>query len=133
MAETKTKPTTASVDAFLDAIDPPSRRADARAVCALMARVSGEGPVMWGPSIVGFGQHHYTYASGREGDICRIGFSPRKAATVLYVACDLDVHQDKLDRLGPHSRGVGCLYVKRLDKVDQAVLEELIAQGWQLR
>ncbi|RYG98858.1 MAG: DUF1801 domain-containing protein, partial [Alphaproteobacteria bacterium] len=87
-------------------------------------------PVMWGSSIVGFGIHHYRYASGREGDICRVGFSPRKAATVLYLSCDLDRHRPILDRLGKHERGVGCLYIKRLQDLDLQVLEELVATAW---
>jgi hypothetical protein len=130
MAGNKTKPTDVPVAAYLDGVAPASRRDDAQRICALMAKVSGEVPVMWGGAIVGFGNHHYRYASGREGDICRIGFSPRKAATVLYLACDLDRHQPLLDRLGKHTRGVGCLYVKRLDDVDAEALEELIATAW---
>ena len=118
MAENKTKPTAISVDAFLDGVAPAARREDARRVCALMAEVSGEVSVMWGNAIVGFGNHHYRYASGREGDICRIGFSPRKTATVLYLSCDLDRLQPILDQLGRHERGGGCLYIKRLADVE---------------
>jgi hypothetical protein len=130
MAENKTKPTDASVDAFLDGVVPAQRRDDARRVCDLMAKVANEPPVMWGRAIVGFGNRHYRYASGREGDICQIGFSPRKAATVLYLTCDLDRHQSVLDRLGKHDRGVGCLYVKRMEDVDEHVLEELVTTAW---
>ena len=131
--ENKTKPTDVPVDAFLSTIEPADRRDDARSVCAVMARVSGEEPVMWGGAIVGFGSHHYRYARGREGDICRIGFSPRKKATVLYLTCDLDRLQALLERLGRHQRGVGCLYLKRLADVDAAVLEELVATAWRDR
>ena len=133
MAENKTKPTGTSVQVFLDAITPDRRRAEARRVAEMMAEISGEQPVMWGSAIVGFGHHHYRYASGREGDICRVGFSPRKAATVLYLSCDLDRHKSILDRLGPHERGVGCLYLKRLDAVDEGVLRELIRSAWAQR
>ena len=95
-------PTAASAESFLDAVEPARRREDAHRVCAMMARVSGEAPVMWGSVIVGFGNHHYRYASGREGHICRVGFSPRKVATVLFLSCDLDRYQPLLDRLGKH-------------------------------
>lgn len=132
MADNKTRPTGEAVDAFLDAA-PANRRDDARRIAELMGKVSGEPAAMWGPSIVGFGTHHYRYASGREGDICAIGFSPRKAANVLYLACDLDAHQPLLDRLGKHQRGGGCLYVKRLADIDEAVLQELLLSAWQNR
>ena len=126
MAENKTKPTGVSVGDFIDRVEPERRRCDARALIEIMTRLSGEAPAMWGPSIVGFGTHHYRYASGREGDICRIGFSPRKAKMVLYLSCDLDRHAALLERLGSHSRGVGCLYINRLDAVDGDALEALI-------
>lgn len=129
MAENKTKPSNVSVEDYLDAVEPPARREDGKAIAAMMARLSGEPPVMWGPSIIGFGTRHYRYESGREGDSCRIGFSPRKAALVLYLSCDLDRHQSLLDRLGKHSRGRGCLYLKSLADVDLTVLEEMIVVG----
>ena len=133
MAENKTKPTGASVEAFLDTITHERRRDEARRVADVMTEVTGEQPVMWGSAIIGFGHHQYRYASGRGGEICRVGFSPRKAATVLYLTCDLDQHQSILDRLGPHERGVGCLYLKRLDAVDEDVLRELIGIAWAQR
>ena len=119
----RTVETTADVDAFLAAVEPPQRVADGRVVAALMARLSGEPPRLWGPSIIGFGQYHYRYDSGREGDMCRIGFSPRKAELVLYLAGLDDVD---LVPLGKHRRGKGCLYVKRLADIDMAVLEAII-------
>ena len=133
MAENKTKATAADAQAFLAAIENPQRRADGQALATIMTRISGEPPVMWGPSIVGFGLHRYKYDSGREGEICSIGFSPRKAALVLYLSCDLDSSQALLDRLGKHERGRGCLYVKKLADVDAEILEEMIAAAWAAR
>jgi len=133
MAENKTKATAADAQAFLAAIENPQRRADGQALATIMTRISGEPPVMWGPSIVGFGRHRYKYESGREGEICSIGFSPRKAALVLYLSCDLDSSQALLDRLGKHERGRGCLYVKKLGDVDAEILEEMIATAWAAR
>ena len=130
MAENKTKATAVDPNAFLAAVEHPQRRADGQALAAIMTRVSGKPPVMWGPSIVGFGLHRYKYESGREGEICAIGFSPRKAALVLYLSCDLDRSQALLDRLGKHQRGRGCLYVKKLADVDAGVLEEMIVTAW---
>jgi hypothetical protein len=133
MAENKTKATAADVQAFLAAIENPHRRADGQALATIMTRISGDPPVMWGPSIVGFGLRRYKYESGREGEICSIGFSPRKAALVLYLNCDLDSSQALLDRLGKHERGRGCLYVKKLGDVDAEILEEMIATAWAAR
>ena len=128
--ENKTGQTAIDPADFIAAVPDATRRADALTLAALMAQVSGEPPAMWGPSIVGFGRYRYRYDSGREGDMCRIGFSPRKAASVLYLACDLDRHQPLLDRLGKHTRSGGCLYLKRLDDVDGEALEALIATAW---
>lgn len=125
MAETKTKPTPVSVADFIDAVENPVRREDAKAVCAMLERVTGEPPQMWGPSIVGFGSYHYKYDSGHEGDMCRLGFSPRKAELVLYILTDSDDEAEKLARLGKHKTGKSCLYIKKLSDVDMAVLEEL--------
>ena len=127
MAENKTKPTEQSVEAFLEAVTPAARRQDAQALCAMMARISGEAPRMWGPTIVGFGQYHYRYDSGREGDMLRVGFSPRKPALVLYLARNFPRGAELMARLGKFTTGGSCTYVKRLADVDLAVLEELIA------
>ncbi|MGZ8281695.1 MAG: DUF1801 domain-containing protein [Allosphingosinicella sp.] len=124
MAETKTKPTAVSVDAFLDGVQHPVRRADGRAVRAMMERVTGEPAVMWGPSIVGFGSCHYRYASGHEGDMCRVGFSPRSANLVLYTG-GFPEYEALLARLGKHKRSKACLYLNKLADVDAAVLEEI--------
>ena len=125
MAETKTKPTEVSVDAFIEAVADPVRREDAKRVCAMMERVTGEPPRMWGPSIIGFGSYHYKYDSGHEGTACRLGFSPRKAEQVLYVLTGEPEQQEQLSRLGKHKTGKSCLYVKKLADVDMAVLEEI--------
>lgn len=121
--ENKTMPTGSAVEDFLGAVEPEERREDGRAVTALMARLSGEPPAMWGPSIIGFGRYHYRYDSGREGESCRIGFSPRKAELVFYLA---GLEDADFAALGKHRRGKGCLYVKRLSGVDMAVLAALI-------
>jgi len=128
MAENKTKPTSVSVDAFLDAVPDPLRRADGKALRALMERVSGEPGTMWGPSIVGFGHHHYVYESGREGDMPRIGFSPRASELVLYGGF-LRI-PERLARLGKHRAGKGCLYIRRLADVDMEELEAMAAEAW---
>lgn len=125
MADVTTKPTPANVAAFIDAVENPVRRADAQTVCALLERVTGESPRMWGASIIGFGSYHYRYDSGHEGDMCRLGFSPRKAQLVLYVLSDTPGETEKLARLGKHKTGKSCLYINKLSDVDMAVLEEI--------
>ena len=124
----KTVETNADVAAFLSAVEPPERRADAAQIAALMQAVSGQPPRLWGPSIVGFGSYRYRYDSGREGDSARIAFAPRKAELVLYLS---GVSDEDCAPLGKHRRGVGCLYIKRLSGVDMAVLKALIVQSWQ--
>jgi len=126
MAEIKTRPTGVAVDAFLDAVPDPQRREDGKALRALFERITGEPATMWGPSIVGFGDYHYKYASGHEGDMARIGYSPRAKELVLYIGATNPEAADLLARLGKHRTGKSCLYVKRLSDVDMAVLEEMI-------
>lgn len=126
MAGAKTVPTDASVPDFLAAVPDARRRADAQLVCDLLARITGEPPVLWGPSIVGFGERTLTIASGRQTAWPEVGFSPRKTATVLYLMDGYEHRTDLLNRLGPHSTGKACLYLKRLDDVDLDVLEELV-------
>lgn len=128
--EPRTRPTDADVTAFLSAVPHPVRRRDARTLVGLLTRVTGEDPTLWGPSIVGFGTYHYRYASGREGDMAAAGFSPRKAATTIYLMDGVDAHADLLERLGPHTTGTGCLYVKDLDDVDLGVLEAILRASW---
>lgn len=130
MAENKTKPTAGDVTAYLEAVEPAQRRTDGHAVTAMMKRISGEAPTLWGPSIIGFGSEHYQYESGRSGEMPRIAFSPRKAALVFYLSCDGAKREDLLARLGKHKTGKGCLYVNKLSDVDIDVLEELIAASW---
>jgi hypothetical protein len=129
MAETKTKPTQVSVDAFLDAVEHPLRRADGKAIRAMMERITGEPATMWGPTIIGFGTYHYRYASGHEGDMCRVGFSPRSANLVLYVG-GFPEYEALLARLGKHKRSKACLYLNKLADVDAAVLEDIVARSF---
>lgn len=131
MSENKTQPTAASVPEFLAGVPDARRRDDAATVCALMEKVTGMEPVMWGPSIVGFGNHHYRYESGREGDTFVVGFSPRKAALTLYLTSGQPLDPAVLSRLGKHRLGKGCLYVNRLSDVDIDVLAELIRNAAQ--
>jgi Domain of unknown function (DU1801) len=126
MAANKTQATDAEVSAFLDGVADANQRADADVIIAFMQTASGEPPRMWGPSIIGFGSYHYRYDSGREGDMCRIGFSPRKGQTVIYIVDGFPGHADLLARLGKHKTGKACLYVKRLADIDVAVLGELV-------
>jgi hypothetical protein len=129
MADNKTKPTKLSVAAFIDALTDQTRRADAKALVKLMQSAAGETPKMWGPSIIGFGSYHYTYESGREGDMPLIAFSPRKAATVLYGMTGFSDAAALLAKLGKHTTGKGCLYIKKLSDVDQHVLEALVVKA----
>lgn len=128
MAENKTKPTDASVQAYLDAITDDARRQDCAAIVAMMERVTGKPPVMWG-SIVGFDSYHYKYESGREGDAPLAGFASRKGDISIYLSCDDPAQAALRERLGKHKMGKACLYVKRLQDVDMGVLEELVADA----
>lgn len=119
-AEPKTKPTDVSVADFLDAVDHPGRREDGKIIAKMLEEVSGEAPVMWGPSIVGYGSCRMS-----TGDWPVIGFSPRKANMVLYVLTGVAEEQDLLDRLGPHKTGKSCLYINRLSTVDEKILRKL--------
>ena len=129
MAEPKTKPTNQSVKEFLNEIPEPERRADCFEVAKIMEQISGEKPKMWGPSIVGFGSYHYKYASGREGDWPMMGFSPRKKDLTLYIMMGFERHADLMEKLGKHSTGKSCLYIKRLSDVHMPTLKKLIKIG----
>jgi hypothetical protein len=133
MPETKTKPTEVTAESFIEGVDHPGKQADGKVLDALFRKVTGLEPRMWGPAIVGYGQYHYRYDSGHEGDICRVGFSPRKAKHSLYLlGCggeDAEM-EALLARLGKHSRGKGCLYVNKLADIDLGVLEEMVALSW---
>jgi hypothetical protein len=129
MSDNKTKPTKVSVTKFIGKLRDPNRRTDAKTLVEMMQRATGEKPRMWGPSIVGFGSYHYKYESGREGDMPLIAFSPRKAATVLYNMTGFGDSARLLAKLGKHTTGKGCLYIKRLADVDQKVLEAMVAES----
>lgn len=124
--EAKTKPSAVSVDTFLAGLE-PARQSDSRALCAMMAEITGEKPVLWGPSIIGFGSYAYRYESGHSGTSMLTGFSPRKAALTVYICSGFAEREGLLTRLGPHSTGKACLYIKKLADVDLSVLRQLIA------
>ena len=130
MAETKTRPTQVKVDDFIASVGKAGRQADARVVREMMERVTGEPATMWGPSIIGFGSYHYRYASGHEGDACRLGFSPRSANLVLYVGGFAE-YDDLLARLGKYRRSKACLYLNKLADVDLDVLEEIARRSFE--
>jgi hypothetical protein len=134
-AEPKTKPREVCVADFIAAVPDERRRTEANAIDALHRRVTGLEPQMWGPSIIGYGSYDYKYDSGREGTMCRGGFSPRKAAMTVYLMGDFHLHQSAAEalfaRLGKHKTGKACLYINKLADVDLAVLEQLVALSWQ--
>ena len=126
--------TDAPVAEFLARLPDEQRREDARRLCALMQEITGEPPVVWGTSIIGFGSYHHRYASGREGDSALAAFSPRSQHLAIYLVGEFtDRHRSALARLGPHKTGKGCLYVKRLDEVDTSALRELIDRSVRVR
>ena len=118
-----------NVDAFLDSVENPRRREDAKRLLALMQAVTGESPKMWGTSIVGFGSYHYRYASGREGDSLIVGFAPRKHNLVVYIMPGFARYSALLSELGKYRTGKSCLYVNKLDDIDLQVLAELIRES----
>ena len=126
MTTPKTRPTDASVDELINGLDDPQQQEDARALLDLMQRVTDAPAVLWGPSIIGFGRYHYTYASGREGDWMRTGFAPRKGKFSIYLMDGFSGRDALLGRLGKHSLAKSCLYIKRLDNIDLDVLETLV-------
>lgn len=127
MAETKTKPTAKSVEAFLDAVPDAEKRADSQTLLELMQDITGEKPRMWGPTMVGFGEYHYVYDSGHEGDMFLTGFSPRKAALTIYFMAGLDERfSAQIKKLGRCKVSKGCLYIKKLADVDLKVLRGMI-------
>lgn len=125
----KTRKTDASVQAFLESVADPRKREDCFALVALMAEVTGHEARMWGDAIVGFGDYHYKYASGREGDWFLAGFAPRRQDLTVYITVGFDAYGPLLDRLGRHKTGKSCLYLKRLEDVDLAVLRELVQRS----
>lgn len=129
MAEPKTKPRTASVKTFLDKNTDAATRADCEVLIKLMKQVTKAEPVMWGPSIVGFGSYHYKYASGREGDAPLAGFSPRKQNLTVYIMAGFDRYPELMAKLGKYKTGKSCLYVKRLADIDLKVLKALVTES----
>ena len=131
MSDSKTKPTDISVDQFLSTVT--SQRADeARTIIAIMARITGEPAVMWGPSIIGFGSVHYKYDSGREGDMPLLGFSPRKANLTIYFMEGFDRYEDELAQLGPAKTSKSCLYVTKLANINLDILTQMITSSYEL-
>ncbi len=131
MAENKTKPTEASVDDFINAVESPKKREDAFTLKKMMEEITGEKATMWGPSIIGFGSCHYKYASGHEGDMPIVGFSPRKAAISFYLlGCFEEDLTPLLARLGKYKKSVACLYANKLSDLDETVLRQLIHESY---
>jgi hypothetical protein len=126
MSSNKTVETGSSVETFINALDSGQKREDSREMIAIMSEITGAEPRMWGTSLVGFGRYHYKYASGREGDSCITGFSPRKTAFTVYIIPGIDSYGEQMAKLGPHKTGKSCLYLKNLDTVNRGVLEEII-------
>lgn len=130
-AENKTQKTKASVKEFLAGVEHEQRRKDGETLVKLMRKITGKRAVMWGPSIIGFDQVHYKYESGREGDICRIGFSPRKAAISFYLPTGFPNAEKLKKKLGKYRSGKGCMYVNKLSDVDMNVLAQLIQESYE--
>lgn len=128
-AKNKTTKNEGSVDDYMAAISPEQKQADCRKILDMMGEVSGWEPKMWGPSIVGFGDYHYKYDSGREGDFMRIGFASRAQNITVYIMPGYQDFDDELSRLGKHKMGKSCLYIKRLSDVDENVLKEMVEKG----
>jgi len=131
MAQNKTQPIDQDVTAFLNAVTPERRQLDARRLDQIFREITGFAPKLWGPSIIGYGSYHYTYASGRQGDSLATGFSPRKAALSVYIMPGYADFGDILARLGKHKMGKSCLYINKLADVDEAALRDLIRAGLQ--
>ena len=129
MADLKTKRNKGNVEAFLNRVENEKKRNDSFAILRLMKQVTGEEPEMWGDSIVGFGKYHYKYASGREGDWFLTGFSPRVQNLTLYIMAGFDEYDQLLHKLGKHSTGKSCLYIKKIEDVDVDVLKELVKKS----
>jgi len=130
MSDRRTRPTDTSVEEVIDAAD-GRRRDDARAALELMREVTGAEPVVWGPSMIGFGRQPYTTADGKEHEWFAVGLAPRKAALTLYGLTYYGSNDDLLERLGPHTTGKGCVYVKKLEALDREVLAEMVRRAWQ--
>ncbi len=130
MADNKTAPSENSVADLIEALPQERRRAEARTVVNLLQQTTGEKPVVWGPSMIGFGTLHYTYESGREGDTARVAFAARKSGLTFYGLKDHPDSAALFESLGSYTEGVGCVYVKSLDQIDQDVLADLVRLAW---
>ena len=126
----QTEPSSVDPAEWIASLPKPRQREDGAALLELFGEVTGVDPVMWGPSIVGYGELHYVYESGREGDMPKVGFSPRSGSNSLYVVTDMEAARDLLRRLGKHKLAVSCLYINKLADIDVDVLRELVALGW---
>ena len=129
MGKNKTRPTKGNVEDFLNAVEHPTRRKDGFQLLKIMKEITRETPVIWGPSIIGFGSYHYKYASGCEGDMPLTGFSPRKANLTLYIMPGFEEFDDLLEKLGKHKIGKSCLYIKKLEDVNIEVLRQIIMRA----
>jgi hypothetical protein len=129
MSDLKTKPTSESVEAYLHRIEPEKKREDSFAILKLMQEATGEAPQMWGESIVGFGRYRYKYASGQEGEWPLTGFAPRKQNITLYIMSGFESYDELMSKLGKHTTGKACLYIKKLEDVDQNILRQLISES----
>lgn len=129
MAENKTQATAVDIKTFLESVEHPTRRSDAEKLDQIFQDVTGFKPVMWGPTIVGYGRYHYVYDSGREGDFLATGFSPRKSNLSIYIMPGYANFEHILQRLGKHKMGKSCLYINKLADIDEGVLKELIKAG----
>ncbi|MBT3321033.1 MAG: DUF1801 domain-containing protein [Anaerolineae bacterium] len=131
MSENKTRPTDQSVANFLGSVENKTRRENGFALLEMMQEITGEDAVLWGSSIIGFGNYHYKYESGREGDMPLVGFSPRKQSMTLYIMPGFEHYEDLLEELGKHKIGKSCLYVNKLADVDEDVLRRLIKHSYE--
>lgn len=131
MSQNKTRTTKASVEDFLNGVESEEKRNDSFKLLQIMKGISNEKPVLWGPSMIGFGSYHYKYESGREGDLFIIGFSPRKTALTVYIMPGFERFHELMKNLGKYKTGKSCLYIKRLSDIDMSVLKELIKASYQ--
>ena len=127
MTKNKTTQNASPVEDFINSVDNEQKRKDSWDMIALMKKITGSEPRMWGSSLVGFGSYHYKYESGREGDFFITGFSPRKAAFTVYIMPGFSEYADLMEQLGPYKTGKSCLYLKNLDVIDRGILEQIIS------
>ncbi len=130
-AKLKTSENNASVKDFLNSVEDIQRKQDAKAALQIMKNITGVKPKMWGGTIVGFGKYHYKYDSGREGEMLKTGFSPRKNALTFYVSSGINKRPELLERLGKYKTGKSCLYIKKLEDIDLEILQEIIKADWE--